>query len=477
MSTREKVVFRLIYLFIAAFGSYLIMKDANWCFGDDCEFLQTTAIGKIEPMAYHMGCGRFVPLQHYDYNLLTLFSFGKSAWAHYSLVAISFMLITYFWAKICLLIYRRNIDSNKTGLLFSVLCFLSFLCSKPVVEVFLEVIFPERLVLLMLSAFIYLYLSTSNEKEWYKYFLAFCIVIYTSYVKEPVSGAFCSFALISLAFSYKNISRQKIIFFIAIILNFVIYLTLYYFLVFKTSTHFYNEGRCSLSYVSNIINIFNHNKILIAVFVLGIIRGIKILRSNDLKHLDFDSLLFMSISYTCAYFVLKLNESYYFTPSTFIGYIVIFYWISFYFHKNRVYSVVLSLICFCFIIFNCNGVLNKYKLINENRRTFIPTISKILEQYGKSLKIYGKDSGDFNGVILHWQKAVLNVVVNYLSKTEDQDYVSIIDNMDKLTSMNAIIISNQNISQDEKKLINDHFIHNNIIKVLHAGGLDFYLRR
>lgn len=61
--------------------------------------------------------------------------------------------------------------------------------------------------------------------------------------------------------------------------------------------------------------------------------------------------------------------------------------------------------------------------------------------------------------------------------SEDKDYVSIIDNMDKLTSMNAIIISNQNISQDEKKLINDHFIHNNIIKVLHAGGLDFYLRR
>lgn len=74
---------------------------------------------------------------------------------------------------------------------------------------------------------------------------------YASYVKEPISGAFCAFALINLLFRAKSSTQKG--FYIAIIVNFIAYLALYYFLVYRTSDYFYNSGRCSLSHFSNML--------------------------------------------------------------------------------------------------------------------------------------------------------------------------------------------------------------------------------
>ena len=467
-------LYKFAYFFVAIFGSYLILKDANWCFGDDHEFLCTTAIGKLEPMCRHMGGGRFVPLQHYDYNLLTLFSFGKDVLAHYSLVAMSFLLLTYFWMKISLLICKQDIKSYKLKLFLSVFCFVSFLCNRAVERIFLEVIFPERMVLLLFSIFIYLYLSALRKESVYKYVAAFVVVVYASYVKEPVSGAFCSFALINLFFRPKSLGQRR--FFVAIILNFVVYVISYYFLVYKTSASFYNSGRCSLSYIDNITAIFKEQEILIAIFVLGIVRGIKLLFHKDSFRPDFDSLLFMSISYTSAYFFLKLNSDYYFTPSILIGYIVIFYWISFYVDKKRFISVVMSLVCLCSIIINCKSVFNLYKWINEDRRIFIPTISKIIEKYGRSFEICGKTSGNFGDQVLNWHKIVLNTAINYLSKTENKNYISIVDDVDRVLGKDIVIASDfSNMPQNEKDRLNNYLNYNNFVRIYQNYGLSIYV--
>lgn len=268
---------------IAIFGAYLIIKDANWCFGDDHEFLVSTALGKIEPLSRHIGeVGRFVPLQHYDFNWLTFFAFGKTPFAHYLWVAISFIILVYFWLKTCTLICKGNLAK----LPISLICFLVLLCNPQTINVFTEIIYPERFILVLLTAFIYFYLSAVDTNKKSRYILSFGIAIYLSYMKEPMSGAFCVFALTNLLFKYKKLPQYEKLFYMGLLLNFIAYLLLYYFLVYQTTSHFYNQGgRNTLSYFDNLLSVFQRQEFLIIVFILGTIRGINILFFKDFKHL------------------------------------------------------------------------------------------------------------------------------------------------------------------------------------------------
>ena len=237
----NKFLIYLAYFLIAILGAYFIVKDANWCFGDDYEFLVSTAIGKSEPLSRHIAeVGRFVPLQHYDFNFLTLFSFGRTAFAHYLWVAIGFIVLVYFWARTSVLICRKNIHLYKTKLLISLVCFLMLICTPYAVWVFQEIIFAERLILVLLMIFIYLSILP-RKNEVFKYILAFAIAVYLSYMKEPMSGALCVFALTNLIFEYKKLSWPAKLFYMGLVLNFLVYLVLYYFLVYRITSDFYNQ--------------------------------------------------------------------------------------------------------------------------------------------------------------------------------------------------------------------------------------------
>ena len=469
---------RLLYFFAALWGGYLILKNANWCFGDDHEFLRSTAIGKIEPASQHILYGRFSPLQHYDYNLLTFFSFGKSAFAHYFWVMISFVLLTWFWMKISLRICGQTLKLYGVRLFLSFICYLLLLYNHSFFYVFLEIIYPERMILLLLAVFVYFYLSALKKDEKYKYALAFLAAVYMSYMKEPFSGAFFLFALSHLVFLHRNLSDTKKLFYMGLVFNFFIHIALYYFLIYRITTHFYNGGgRNPLGYIENIYSIFLQQPFLILIFILGIIRAIKILFYKDYKHFCFDSLLFLAIAYTCAFFILKLNLAYYFLPSVFLGYIVTFYWISYICSSYRFGPILLVIICFApvFIDFNLTHV--QYLAIQDERISFIPIMSGILRGQGKNFKIYGKKSGNFNDQLLDWQRGVLNTVINYLSDTEDKNYVIITDNIKDLSDGNFILISDySNMTAEEIKEFQEYLNKNNLSECVHRWGLSIYVR-
>ena len=115
--------------------------------------------------------------------------------------------------------------------------------------------------------------------------------------------------------------------------------------------------------------------------------------------------------------------------------------------------------------------------MNEDRRIFIPTISKIMEKYGKNLKIYGRYSGNFNDQIWNWQSIVLNATVNYLSKTEGEIYVSVVNDVDSLFFSDVIVVSHfSNILQEEKDRLNSYLVRNNFVETFQRQGLSIYER-
>ena len=444
----------VLFVLIAAFGCYFIIKDANWIFGDNHEFLATTAIGKIESIRAHMGGGRFNPLQHYDYNILTLIPFGTSALAHYILVALSFCLLTFLFAKNSLLIAKKySISENKIwfGLLFSVFVFVAFLMNPNTAAVFLDIIYPERFMLILFSAFVYFYLSALDSDKKWRYLCAFLCVVWASYMKEVVAGAFLVFALINLLFDYKNMSRVKKFFYKGLILNFIVYVILYYFLVYKSSTTFYNQGRVDLSLVDNIITIFNGQKFLVLMFLFAIYRGIRILLFKDYKHLPFDSLLFMSVAYTGEYFALNLNAGYYFEPAILVGYIVMLYWFIRKFDKKQ-WGIGISLICALFIVFNSHDAYGIYKHIHNERKAFIPNLTRLINENGLSaFKIYAQAQGNFNDKIVNWQQVVLDRATNYLQHTQNVKYFVVVSDVKKLSKNDIVFVSDAETEQTKQE--------------------------
>lgn len=469
-----KYIVYSLFVLVVVLGCYFIIKDANWIFGDDHEFLVSTAIGKIESIKTHMGGGRFNPIQHYDYNILTLIPFGSTVYAHYVFVALSFALLSWLFAKNSYLISKTYLNSsNKIWgvMLFSCLCFFAFLINPNVAAVFLDVIFPERLLLILFAGFVYFYITAMKQDEKWRYICALLCAVYATYMKEVVAGAFLAFAITNLLFSYKNISRTKKQFYMGLIVNFIIYLALYYVFVFRTSSKFYNDGVSGLTYFDNIVKIFNQQKFLIPVFIFAIYRLVRILAYKDYKHLPFDALLFMSVAYTGQYFILNLNSGYYFNPSVLLGYFVMFYWLVCNFDAKK-WRLAIALLCLISVGCGYQDVLRKYKYINMQRNSFMPTISKLVEQYNGPLKMYTRKQGTFNDTLVKWQAHVLNVAINYVKKQNQLNTISFVFDDSELKDGDVVLISEFESANTRNQLDNlllkknDLFKENN--KALHA---------
>ena len=75
-------------------GIILIIWDCNWRFGDDIQFLFTTASSK--PIFTWFGSGRFFPLGLADYNVLLLVPFGYTVTAHFVWNSILWLFCMFF---------------------------------------------------------------------------------------------------------------------------------------------------------------------------------------------------------------------------------------------------------------------------------------------------------------------------------------------------------------------------------------------
>ncbi len=294
---------------VASLAVFFILHNANWVNGDELEWIRSTAIGIIEPMSQHVGKGRFIPLCHYDSNLTLLLPYGYTALVHYLLVALIFLLTSIAYVKLL-----RGYTSNLNGVLLLVA--YSFLVYETY-NVYLTIIYSEKVVLLGLALFMFLF-NKLHEKTSLIYLMLLCIVVlYITYAKEPVFGIFLVFSLVNLLFRRRKTNAMEKMFGYFCLLNAVVYMLLYYYIVFLHSDSFYNQGRVQLTYIQNVAESAKHQPFLIAIFGFLVYRIYAILKNREISVLD--SFLLMSVAYSIAYFILKLNDGYYFTPAVILA--------------------------------------------------------------------------------------------------------------------------------------------------------------
>jgi hypothetical protein len=437
---KNKKCISFFVIFFLLLGIFAIMFQANWTFGDDHQFLTTTAVNKY--LLVRPAGGRFFPLGLIHYNI-PLFVFrilginsGLPVEAHFLLVALFFSV-----SVVCLFLLFTRIEPVKGRvhpvftLFFSFTFFLlgeSFRC------IFMSLIYPETPVVMLFSVFMLMYYRALETDKKRYYIAALLAAVYSSYCKEPVFGALLVVAASNHLFRYKNQSTRERVFHTALIANGILFIALYYFFSFRNATGFYNEGRVAVSGARFIISILSKNPVLILMLIFALFRLGAVIIKKDKAHLYYDSLLFAGAAYSFAYVLLHLNGGHYFLPSIILFLPSLVYWVKYWYQTNKncmlpVFGCIM-LIYFCNIVGIAPGIPNTWKDRNE----FIPYIATLHAEYkeGKKFIWYESDNmindNTFYQEARGWGKHTENAFLNYTNKSEGKEFFTVIKNRDEI---------------------------------------------
>jgi hypothetical protein len=436
----DKKLYRFLVPVITAFIVFLIMYKANWLFGDDQQRLRSTAINEYSYIfsdSLFTGSGRFWPLGQFHFNI-PLFIYrvfgintGLPVTVHFLLIALFYVISVVF---LYLLFKEIESDKVKKGLLFSVFFICVFpITSRAFVRVFMDLIYAETLLIMLLSIFMYCYYKALKTEKNKYYISALLVMLYGTYTKEPFFGVFLIIALTNLLFRYQEQTKKERTFYALLILNGILFITLYYFVSFRNAPGFYNEGRLEMSTPQFIISIFLSTKIFIPVFLLGFIRLFQVLFRKDKKHLFYDGLLFAGMGYLVAFIFLRLNDSYYYIPAIILSLPVLLYWSKYLYEKGTFYALILLFSITMICVYNFWNESYQVKTIIAERENIMPYFNTLLEEHnnGKTFIWYEPDIDAFNKLERGFKKYTENVFLNYTNKTQI-DYFVLSKNLENL---------------------------------------------
>ncbi|MBP5287858.1 MAG: hypothetical protein J6Z08_08180 [Elusimicrobiales bacterium] len=296
--------------------SFFILFHADWVIGDDYETLQTTAIGRPEPVTRHIGQenisnGRFYPLGHYDLNIITLLPVHGPG-IHYAYIWLQFLAISLLAWKLSGG-FRQIATPDNPPVLYRTVLFCIFLTGTGFSWIFFEINYPERFLMILLAAFVFLSHRALISQKTIFYVSALIVAAYASYMKEPVFIIFCVFSAANLLLN-RNRTGKDSIFYYALLTDGAVFLILYYFLAFRVHTSLYSTS-AGYGFSGTLLLILLKDRLNIILMTVLLYRLYQIFIKKDRQYIFEDSLLFAGFFYILAFAVLKMSYTYYFLPA------------------------------------------------------------------------------------------------------------------------------------------------------------------
>ena len=280
------------------------LSNANWTFGDDRMFLTSTAQGKY--LGLMILINRFWPLGLYHANLLI--PFGNNPFVYLllnNIILVSMILCLFF-------IIKRY--SNK---LISIFFLFVMLTLPDIIMIYMSNIFSEPFLLFYISLFAIFYQKALDTSKKRYYILASIAALISTYYKEPIFGLYLVFSLTQLIFNYKGIEKKQKYFLSFLILNAIIFTSLYMWSIRDYSGAGYAAGRSGgLNQFDIFLLYAKGSTMLLLALLVSLVRSFYILIKKDKKLIVFDAYLFAGLAYTFAYVILKMQGFYYILPSS-----------------------------------------------------------------------------------------------------------------------------------------------------------------
>ena len=281
---------------------FCIVYNAEWILGDDRQCMMFSGSGIWKPMISSVGggiaAGRFGPLGHFEYNLLTLIPYGYTPLAHYIFNSCLFIVLSFLSVYLCLTIIYDNF--SKQDVLYGVLLYIFLFIGSQHILSYIEVQYSHRVMSIALICYmlmLYNYLKTKQVRFLY---LSFIFVIWNTYNYEVM---FCVFATIAITYLlFNNNSKVFTWYLYFLVLNAIVYLGIYGLFVYPNIKDSYLGVTSGWTFL---FNVFIWAPQTLVSIVLSLFRFWFIIYKKDQMHLFYDSTLFSSAILTLSYFVLK----------------------------------------------------------------------------------------------------------------------------------------------------------------------------
>ena len=344
------IVTLLFVLGIVIFHCVNIMKVANWAPGDDYIFTRNTAAGHW--MGFHEQVRtsdvRFFPMAFQEFNLLI--RAGNAPRLYYAIQLAKYLLtllVMILILRSMLLSQRVSHNSNAsqtdepsvwtlTALAAGILGVV-FLTQPKMYLAFGHIIYPESMLTLCMSLFVFFgYQGVRSGHAGY-YLAAFLFGTLSLYYKEPMFTMVFPIAAVPLIVRFRSMTSTQRVFSISLLLSIVLWFCLFYFIVYmkKTGSDYTTKYANSDNRIESFIRLFlNPMTVYPPMAALGMYRAAAILRtmrkgqtqSLSMEHLFFDSLLFGGLLYIAAFATLKMANVRFLPPCNVLFAVVCFYY-------------------------------------------------------------------------------------------------------------------------------------------------------
>ena len=320
---------------------FFIVYKAQWTYGDDHQFLVSTGIG--EPIPSWIGTqpaiGRFWPLGQVDYDLLLWVPADYKCVAHFIFSALSFVLLAFLTFGGVMVALKKYPPTVRVW----VAVLTGILLTSSVYQVFIYLVFAERLMTVLIVAACILFLMLYQTDKWGYALGGLLCAAYLVFCKEIMFGTLALLAGFMLIMDRKATTTQRITWYILIVLA-GIYIGIYLYYIYPQIQHVYNDERPKFEIYPIIWYMMLRLKMWYAAVLVALIRCYALIIRKDREHLLYDAFLLAGFAYMIAMAVLRFAVDYYFYPALAFVAIPTAYFLMYYFHKWGSIAI-LTLLC------------------------------------------------------------------------------------------------------------------------------------
>lgn len=406
-----KSVFWTLMVALVTLCVYYIVHNAQWFIGDDAVVIRHTGFGRAflpnDHLTFNQSSGRFFPLSYLAYDVLLLFNDGYIApRAHYILHSVFFVV---FSLSVTLLLLRML--ANQRELYRYLLAFLAFV-------VFVGRVYPQYTecfatswctYTLMVLFVLCLYLF-HETKSWVYAVIALLCINYSCYCGESYFVLPLSMGVCALLFQRRTLTKREKAFNWLLIGSAMLFLALYAILVLPYIESTYDGAHgTSVGMLENAFKMLWAQKLLVLALLLFIVRVVDMVK-NKKEYTFYDNLLLTAAAFCCGNFLLRLNWTLYYNVSALLALPAILYFSIAYLKEK--WTIVLFVLLALLYGYKIPTTIQKNQ---EHRRSAIREITELSNRIDEANAVYlYSPELDSNSFISGWRSWGYDALTTYL---------------------------------------------------------------
>jgi hypothetical protein len=465
----------VVVLLLLLMAVVLINLFPSWQFGDDTFlFLQYMPQRTIRIPSMIPGIdGRYYPLGHTDYNILMFVPYGNTAVAHYVYLSLLFLLSVWFQWRLFKIITNTH-NSKYSSFFAGVLLFE--LVGTWSLQMFVDVIYPEKTLIVFLPALMLLHYRIMQTNKSKYVFLSILIVLWLVFCKEPVFSIFVVLSCMQLLFTWSLLTQKQKVYMFSMLLIGIGYVIIYVINLSEVETSYNESVPGGSSMFANLLQIVIGSPFLFLLIAMVVMRGYAFFFRHDREHISSDSFLFASFGYFACYVVLKMNKAYYFTPCYVLMLPTLYEWGIKLLKNNKKVFCCFSILFVFAVIVNLMSPQNSVKKIKETilcKRDYSKLIANALPAVENNqigvLNLNVENLTAHERAVFWWNNGIMRISLMYESDSilKSSEFIN---DITKSENRNYIFVNEmfrKRYSTQELKYLNNNF---SLVEQIHIEG-------